>query len=454
MIQDTDAKKIIDQARNYAQGKCQGIEITVNANNIATSRFANNEMTQNQAPEVLDLSIRVIKDGRQIRLSGDDASETGVKKLIDSALDSIKVLKPDEELLPLETLASADDFEKEAEMASRIDEEAMAMSAQDRANQIKMMIQIASQEGLSAAGVYASGSTLQAIGNSEGDGIVCHKESSLESSITVSTPDSSGWAKMVASQLCQLDAHALADRATTKAKLSRAPHDIDPGRYTVILEPSAVLDLVTFLWSDFAATQHLDKQSCLLDKEGQKVFGQNINIIDDAYDDMQIGAPFDGEGKQRQKVQLVKDGVFKNMVYGRKAAKKMNHKPTGHGVQEPSSMGEHPMNLVMAGGTDSLGKMIESTDKGILLTRVWYVRLVDPARKIVTGITRDGTFLVEGGAIKHGVKNLRFNVSLLDLLNNVESMTLSNLTAGEEGFPAVVPGMKVRDFNFTEMTRF
>lgn len=112
------------------------------------------------------------------------------------------------------------------------------------------------------------------------------------------------------------------------------------------------------------------------------------------------------------------------------------------------------MNLIIEGGTDSLGKMIESTQKGILLTRVWYVRLVDPARKIVTGITRDGTFLIEGGAIKHGVKNLRFNVSLLDLLNNVESMSLSHLTAGEEGFPAVVPAMKVKDFNFTEMTRF
>ncbi len=454
MIQQADAKKIIDHARNYAQGKCEDIEVTVRANNIATSRFANNEMTQNQAPECLEISLRIIKDNRQIRLNGDDSTESGIKKLIDNALESIKFLKPDEELLPLETLASAEDFEKEAELASRIDEEALAMSAQDRAAQIKMMIQIASSEGLSAAGVYASGATLEAIGNSRGDGIVCHKESQLESSITVSTPDSSGWAKMVASQLGQLDAHALADRATTKAKLSKNPQDIEPCRYTVILEPSAVLDLVCFLWSDFAATQHIDKYSCLLDKEGQKVFGSNINITDDAYDDMQIGSPFDGEGKQRQKIILVKDGIFKNMVYGRKAAKKLNHKPTGHGVSEPSSMGEHPMNLIIEGGTDSLGKMIESTQKGILLTRVWYVRLVDPARKIVTGITRDGTFLIEGGAIKHGVKNLRFNVSLLDLLNNVESMTLSHLTAGEEGFPAVVPAMKVKDFNFTEMTRF
>ncbi len=454
MIQDKDAKIIIDRARNYAQGKCEGIEVTVRANNIATSRFANNEMTQNQAPECLEVSLRLIKEGRQIRLSGDDSTDAGIKKLIDNALEAVKFLKRDEEMLPLEVLASAEDFEKEAELASRIDEEAMSMSAQDRANQIKMMIQIASSEGLSAAGVYASGATLEAIGNSKGDGIVCHKESQVESSITVSTPDSSGWAKMVSPQLHQLDAHALADRATTKAKLSKNPQDIEPGRYTVILEPSAVLDLVCFLWGDFAATQHLDKYSCLLGKEGQKVFGNNITITDDAYDDMQIGSPFDGEGLQRQKVVLVKDGVFKNQVYGRRAAKKLNHKSTGHGVSEPNSSGEYPMNLVMDGGTDSLGKMIESTNKGILLTRVWYVRLVDPARKIVTGITRDGTFLVEGGSIKHGVKNLRFNVSLLDLLNNVESMTLSNLTAGEEGFPAVVPGMKVRDFNFTEMTKF
>ena len=169
---------------------------------------------------------------------------------------------------------------------------------------------------------------------------------------------------------------------------------------------------------------------------------------------LQLGAPFDGEGLARQRVKLVDGGVPKNLVYSRATAKKMKTKPTGHSLPLPNELGEAPMNLVLDGGKASLDAMIGSTDRGILVTRVWYVREVDPYQKILTGMTRDGTFLVEGGKVKHGLLNFRFNQSLIEMLNNVEAMGKAVRASGEEAFDMVVPAMKIRGFNFTEVTKF
>ncbi|MBX9723064.1 MAG: hypothetical protein K2X81_16805, partial [Candidatus Obscuribacterales bacterium] len=193
---------------------------------------------------------------------------------------------------------------------------------------------------------------------------------------------------------------------------------------------------------------------CFLDQVGKKILGPNINITDDVFHPLQSGSFFDGEGLDRQKVELVKNGVIQNLVYGRRSAKHFNTNATGHGLPEPTTMGEHPVNLVVAGGNNSLEQIISGTERGVLLTRVWYVREVDPSSKIVTGMTRDGTFLVENGKIKHGVRNLRFNQSLIEMLNNVTQLGMPVRSAGEESFPAVVPAMKIADFNFASTTKF
>jgi predicted Zn-dependent protease len=246
----------------------------------------------------------------------------------------------------------------------------------------------------------------------------------------------------------------MAERAAHKAVASADPVEIDPGHYTVILEPSAVLDLCGGLWYDFTGTSYEDKLSCFLNKLGKQALGRNITIYDDAYHPLQDGEPFDGEGMPRKKVCLVDKGVVKNLVYGRRSAKHFGVEPTGHGEPEPNSMGEYPENIVIEGGNTTLDDMIRTTDRGILLTRVWYVREVDPSSKIVTGMTRDGTFLIEHGKIKSGVKNLRFNESIIDMLSRVEALGPAVRAAGEETGPAVVPAMKVAFFNFESTTKF
>jgi PmbA protein len=196
------------------------------------------------------------------------------------------------------------------------------------------------------------------------------------------------------------------------------------------------------------------KRSCLNDRMGKQLFGKNISVWDDAYHPLQLGASFDGEGIPRQKVQLVDCGVPKNLVYSRNSAKIANKKPTGHGFMLPNEYGEAPMNLVFSGGNSTLEQMISSTDRGLLVTRLWYIREVDPYEKIMTGMTRDGLFLVEKGRVVSAVRNFRFNQSLLEMLRNVELLGPAVRATGEEAFEMVVPAMKVRDFHFSEVTKF
>lgn len=448
MITRDKTESIVEFILDYAKGKAQGAEVTISASDIATSRFANNGMTQNQAPDHVLVSVRLLKNGRQARLSSDKLTIDSLRQLVDDALTACKFLEKDEGLQALPAPPS-----KPYQKLKHYDAATAQLGPDERSKAIKKIVKIAEANGLSAAGVISTGSTVLTLANSKGL-LATHKESTAECSITMYKDASTGWAKADFVRFDQLDFEALAKRAASKAAANVNPVEISPGRYQVILEPSAVLDLVGFLSYDFTATSHLDQLSCFQDQMGQKVLGDNISIWDDVADEQQAGTPFDGEGIPRQSIQLVENGVIKNWVCGRRSARKMELKPTGHGLSEPCAEGEFPQNLVFAGGSTSLDEMISQTDRAVLLTRVWYIREIEPKGKIVTGMTRDGTFLVEGGRIVSAVKNLRFNQSIVDLLNNVVKMGPSVRTAGEEALPAVVPPMVVNNFNFASTTTF
>jgi predicted Zn-dependent protease len=258
----------------------------------------------------------------------------------------------------------------------------------------------------------------------------------------------------------------MAETAAKKALDSARPAEVPAGKYTVILEPSAALDIVGFMFWDYSGMSILDQRSFLTGRIGNKLFGENITIWDDVTHPLQTGSPFDGEGMRRLRLPLVESGVVKRVVYARATAERMKRSeqkdkvgpigPTGHGFPLPNEMGEMPLNIVFAApqNPQTLDEMIASTERGVLVTRLWYIREVDPYEKIVTGMTRDGTFLVEDGRIKQGIRNFRFNESLIHMLSNVEAMSAPLRACGEESFDMVVPAMKIRDFNFTEVTKF
>jgi predicted Zn-dependent protease len=440
------------------------VEVSITSSNIATSRFANNEMTQNQAPSLDLLSVRVIAGGRQARQDGGDLSEGGVRQLVRQAFDATQLLAAEPDLPPM--IGPRDPVMGKASLSrfGRYDPRTAALTAADRAEQIKQVIALAEAKGANAAGIYATGERVNCIGNSL-KLFRYYRDTSCEFSVTIVKDGATGWAKAQRSRAADVDVAQLTKRALDKALQSADPGEIAPGKYTAILEPAAVLDLLAYLWWDFAGTSHTDQLSCLLGKVGKKIFDKRINIYDDVQHALTSGCPFDGEGLPRRRVQLVEGGVLKNLVHGRRNALQFGGgaAPTGHGLPEPSPVGEMPLNLIVEGDdqrpsiatASDMMDLVGPGQQAVLLTRVWYVREVDPSTKLLTGMTRDGTFLVENGKVVKALKNLRFNISVIDLLNNVLALGQSVVTAGEEGFPpAVIPPMMVRDFNFTEVTRF
>ncbi|MGH9772252.1 MAG: TldD/PmbA family protein [Candidatus Acidiferrales bacterium] len=421
-------------------------EVDIAAGADALTRFANNTIHQNVAEHTIGISVRAVVDGRTARASTNKSDEESLRRVVESAVSLARNQPENPDLLPL---LKKQKYQK----VSRFFASTAETTPQDRARAVTKVCKMAEKKKQTTAGIFASGSSQSLFANSRGL-FARYQQTRSEFSVTILEENSSGWAKSNSPDIRTLDPLALAESASRKASESRAPREIEPGHYTVILEPPAVLDLVGFLFYDLAGTAVLDKRSCFTGRMGKKVCGENITLWDDAYHPLQLGAPYDGEGLPRQKILLLDRGVPKNLVYSRATAKKMKAKPTGHGFSLPNEYGEAPMNLVFAGGDKSVDDMVRSTDRGILVTRLWYIREVDPYEKVLTGMTRDGTFLVENGRIRGGIRNLRFNQSVLEMLLNVEMLGPAVRAAGEESFEMVVPAMKVRNFHFSEVTKF
>lgn len=421
-------------------------EVEINLGTDALTRFANNTIHQNVAEQTLHISVRAVVDGRTARASSNKTDSESLRHIVSAAAQLARNQPRNPDLLPM--LAP-----KKYAKVARFSPATAGTTPQIRALEVLKVCRLAEKAKQTSAGIFASGHAQSVLMNSKGL-LARYEQTRAEFSVTMLEENSSGWAKATSSDIREIDPLALAESAGRKAATSRNPRELAPGHYTAILEPAAVLDLVGFLFYDFAATAVRDKLSCLTGRLGKKLFSENITLWDDVYHPLQLGEPFDGEGVPRQKILLIDRGVPKNLVYSRATAKKMKTKPTGHGFDLPNEHGEAPTNLVWSGGDKSIDDMVASTDRGVLVTRLWYIRDVDPYKKILTGMTRDGTFLVENGRIAGGIRNFRFNQSVIEMLANVEMLGPAVRSSGEESFDMVVPAMKVKNFHFSEVTKF
>ncbi len=467
MLTHDQAASIFDKLRKHSTA--DEIELLISGGRSALTRFANNTIHQNMADEEYHISARVSFGGRTARASTNKHDDDSLRRLVQSAEALARVQHPDPDLLPMpspEEVAS-NAAGSGAIAVHRYFEATAGSTPQDRARSAAVMVDVARKHSLTAAGIVSSAESVEGIFNSRGVAD-WHQQTLAELSVTMIGDTSSGWQKANSPDATQLDSHRLAEVAAEKAASSKNPRELPPGKYTVILEPAAVLDAVGFMFWDFGGSALLDQRSFLNDRIGTQIFGDNITVWDDVYHPLQTGAPFDGEGMRRHQLKLIDKGVVQRVTYARSSARRMSQsemasrvgtiKATGHGFALPNEIGEAPLNIVFEAGESTPGqtveKMIASTDRGILVTRLWYIREVDPYEKILTGMTRDGTFLVENGVVQHGILNFRFNESLLHMLQNVESMGTPVRASGEESMDMVVPPMKVRDFNFTESTKF
>ena len=460
MLDQACAQEIFAKLKKHSTA--DDIEVLIVGGRHALTRFANNAITQNVADENYELSVRSVFGGRTARATTNKLDDESLRRAVQSSEELARVQEEDAELLPMATAAEAGG---DGDAPNRFFEATEKLGANERAAKVGSIVAAAAKHRLTTAGVVAASEQVEGIFNSRGVER-WYRQTHAETSITMIAPDSSGWQKANSADASQVDSARLAEIAAEKAFSSAKPRELAAGKYTVILEPSAVQDIVGFMFWDFGGLALLDQRSFLNNRIGTKLFGENITVYDDVYHPLQTGAPFDGEGVKRQRIELIQDGVVKNVAYARSSAARIRNsefaaqlkdaQPTGHGFPLPNEMGEMPVNIVFEnqGEAKSVPQMIADCERGVLVTRLWYIREVDPYEKILTGMTRDGTFLVENGKVSSGILNFRFNESLIHMLQNVIAMGTPVRGSGEESFDMVIPPMMIRDFNFTEVTKF
>jgi predicted Zn-dependent protease len=266
----------------------------------------------------------------------------------------------------------------------------------------------------------------------------------------------SGYASFTHPDARQINAEALAREAADKALRARNPIALDPGEYTVMLEEYAVTDIVDFLnYVAFSAQAVQEDRSFMKGKFGQKVMDERVTIFDDGCAPDTIAMPFDFEGVPRQRVTFIENGIARGVVHDTTTAQREGVASTGHSLPAPNTTGPFALHMVMAPGNMPKSEMIKSIERGVWITRFWYTRVVHPMKVLITGMTRDGTFLIENGEITQPVKNFRFTTSYLDALNNLRAISDSTKLFFDDwsGAARRVPALVVDKFRFTGTTQ-
>jgi len=398
-------------------------------------RYARNSVSTSGAEENTSLAVEARFGKRAGVATINEFDDASLRKVVQRAEETARIAPENPEYI--EFLGPQTYLPTNAHFASTAN-----IKPEYRAEVAGKSIELANAKNLTAAGFLEDYSNFNAKMNSKGL-FAYNQDSSIEFSVTMRTADGtgSGYATRDFSDVNKFDAAEASQVAIAKALGSTNAKAIEPGKYTVILEPAAAVTLMQNMFSSFD-TRNADEGRSFLAKKGggtklnEKLFDDRVTIYSDPSNpDIPQGA-WAGDGRPLEKITWVDKGVVKNMYNTRFWAQKQNIKS----IPRPSG-------FIITGGTQSIDDMIKSTERGVLVTRLWYIRAVDPQTLLYTGLTRDGTFYVENGKIKHPVKNFRFNESPVIMLNNLEALGKPQRVEGN-----LVPPMKIRDFTFTSLS--
>ena len=441
LVSREEAQRIIGSVIKLS--KADAVRVNLGGGRQRNVRFAANQMST--AGMITDLSLVVSSSfgPKHAVTTTNDLSPEGIERAVRQSEASAKLAPDDPEAMPNlgpQTIAPLPGAWDEA--TANLSAESCAQAA------LSALGPTRAKGSIQAAGFLQVDANVNALGNSTGM-FQYHRGTKANYTLTVRTVDGtgSGWAGSEEPQFRSIDFNRISTRAIEKAELSRNPVAIEPGRYTVILEPQAVGDLMTLVAFYADARSSDEGRSPFVkpgggNKIGEKIADERVQFYSDPYDPKILTDPFDGEGFPLSRRNWIDAGVLKELYYGRFWAKKQNKQPTGS-----------PNNVVMTGGTTTREQMIASTQRGILVSRLWYLREVDPRTLLYTGLTRDGTYLIENGKVTKAIKNMRFNESPLFMLNNLEALGPQERVAGVEALiPCVMPLLKARDFNFTSLS--
>jgi len=411
-------------------------EALVMAEDSALTRFANSEIHQNVAETSVMVNLRVVVGKRVGVASSDRTDEEGLRRLAASAAAIARVV---EELDDWGGLPGPTEIRDLPVAYSSV---TAGASPEFRAEAVRAVIAAADEAGVIAYGSFATGLESTAIANSNGVRAAGTRTTSQLITVSMGPGGGTGYAEAAAVDASTIDAAAIGREAAGKARATANATSIEPGDYPVVLEEYAVVDLLHMLgYLGFSALE-----------PGKRIGSDLVTIIDDGYDPDGLPLWFDYEGVAKQRVSLIERGVCRDVVYDTQTAARAGATSTGHGLPAPNPYGPFPLNMVMAPGTSSREELIGGLDRGLLVTRFHYTNPVHPKLAIVTGMTRDGTFLVEDGRIVGPVKNLRYTQSYLAALAGTVAVGRERRTLKGDLGGVVVPALRLEGWTFTGTT--
>ena len=435
VLTSAEAQDLI--ARTLKFSKADAIRVNVGSTRESNVRFAANQMSTAGLSSTTTIRIQSVFGKRKASAVTNSRTDEGLKRAVEQS-EALARLAPEDpeylgELGPQQYRPVAAWFDGTASLSA--DERAKAaLSALGPAR---------AANDLTVAGFLVTRARSTAIGSNAGL-FAYHRNTDANYSLTARTNDGtgSGWAAAAQNDWSKLDFAAVAKRAIDKARASRNPTALEPGRYTVVLEPDATSDLIPLMANALQARSAEEGRSAFTKaggqtKVGEKIVDERVTLVSDPADPLILASPFDAEGMPLARQTWIERGVLKQLAYSRFWANKQGKTPTG---------GANSLRL--EGGTQTLDEIIATTQRGILVTHCWYIRAVDQRTLVYTGLTRDGTFLIENGKIARAIKNFRFNESPLFMLNNLDAIGRPVRTSGGDAMPA----LRVRDFSFTSLS--
>lgn len=422
-------------------------EVLIYGGTSALTRFANNYIHQNVEDSNISLRVRAVI-GKKVGVAGtDNVTPDGLHAVARRAVDLAKLQQDNEAFpgLPGPTPVPHVD--------ARLPQTAEC-TAERRAQVVAAICSAASRAGLVAAGAFRTAESEMAVFNTLGVAAY-HAGAQADVNTVVMGETSSGHAERWTLDVDEIDGNAVAAEAIDKAQRSANAHHLEPGQYDVILEEYAVSDLMDyFSYLSFSGQAVLEQRSFMAGRIGEKVMGENVSLWDDGASLAGIPSPFDAEGVPRQRVDFVQNGIAKGVAWDRYTAAQAGTTSTGHSLPAGETYGPIPMNMFMATGDATRDDMLASTERGIWVSRFWYTRPVHPMTVVMTGMTRDGTFLIENGKIVAPVHNFRFTQSYLEAMNKVEMIGRDARLISSFGTTSTIPALKIKAWNFTGTTEF
>jgi len=415
----------------------------------ALTRFADSTIHQNVSETNAEVRIRVVLGTRVGVATTNNLDEEALAQAVETAVGLARVGRenPDFKSLPgPQPLPKIQAFS----------EATAGCTPEQRAKGAGAICLLARDAGMIASGALTTAAMEIAVANSLGI-FAHHRTTYADINTVIMSETSAGYAAALALDVNEIDFGAVGREALDKCLQSQNPRSLEPGPYRVILEPYATQDLIQMMtWTGFGAVAMQEKRSFMHGRIGEQIMDSRISIWDDGLSPAGIPWPFDFEGVPKQRVDLIKDGIARGVVYDTYRAAKEDKASTGHALPAPNPFGPFPLNTFFAPGDSTLEEMIQNTDRGLYITRFHYTRPVEPKRVVITGMTRDGTFLIENGKIAYPVKNLRFTQSYLEALNNVAAIGRdSRLLIGMGSIGrSCVPALMLDGFEFTGVTEF